>query len=89
MSGFFLVLVSMHWIISVVDMIIITHIATILYVRFTWKKLQQFSTAQVIDEKTLKELIKEFVTTLHSGLQKYPSSEFLLEAESKLSFFVK
>ncbi|WP_460645917.1 P-loop NTPase [Leclercia adecarboxylata] len=49
------------------------------------EKITTILNAQVIDEKTLKELIKEFVTTLHSGLQKYPSSEFLLEAESKLS----
>ncbi|MGQ6375106.1 P-loop NTPase [Serratia sp. IR-2025] len=49
------------------------------------EKISTILNAQTIDEKTLKELIKEFVTTLHSGLQKYPNSEFLLEAESKLS----
>lgn len=49
------------------------------------EKIATIFNAQDIDEKTLKELIKEFVTTLHSGLQKYPNSEFLLEAESKLS----
>jgi hypothetical protein len=40
---------------------------------------------QDVDEKTLREMVKDFVTTLHSGLQQYPNSEFLLEAESKLS----
>ncbi|HCD9316762.1 TPA: tetratricopeptide repeat protein, partial [Enterobacter hormaechei] len=49
------------------------------------EKISAILNANVIDEKTLKELIKEFVTTLHSGLQKNPNSEFLLEAESKLS----
>ncbi|HBQ3183382.1 SIR2 family protein [Klebsiella variicola] len=49
------------------------------------EKISTIINSQIIDDKTLKELIKEFVSTLHIGLQKHPDSEFLLESESKLS----
>lgn len=49
------------------------------------EKISILLSQQEVDEKTLREMIKDFITTLHSGLQQYPNSEFLLEAESKLS----
>ncbi|RRF82240.1 hypothetical protein EAO22_00270 [Klebsiella pneumoniae] len=88
MSGFFLVLVSMHWIISVVDMIIITHIATILYVRFTWKKLQQFSTLRLL-MKNIKRVNQRVCNNIAFRTAKVPKLRVSFGGGIQAEFFVK